>query len=436
MTPKDKLAAARLKAAQAMPYFRAAITGLVPKEAPGLGTFGVTKHGVMLWDPACLERWSVDETATVLVHEVSHLLRDHNGRCERIAGEHQMWNIAGDLEINDDIVAAGMTLPGGQDEGVYPSTFNLDDGLTAEEYYRELDKLPKRKITVVVAGGEGSGDGEGEDGDGQGKNKDGAVGRGKCGGCAGNPGEDEDEVDGKSGRSDVEIERIKRTVAEAIHKEAASGRGTVPAGWQRWANQQLQPPKIPWRQKLARAVRGAVAYRPGAVDLHYTRPSRRQAGVGFGPGKPVLPALRAPIPKVSVIVDTSGSMGDQELLEAVSETRGVLDACGAGVTFCACDAEVHELREVRHWKDVVGLLKGGGGTNFIPAFEALEKRRPRPDVVIFVTDGCGPAPVEPPPYKVIWVLVGPYKQMPYAGDGEVTWGEAILIEGDAAVEAA
>lgn len=428
MTPRDKLAAARLMAIKRMPYFRSAVTGLVPKQAPGLGTFGVTKRGVLMWDPAAIERWSVEEAAGVVLHEISHLLRHHPDRQERMHAEQDLYNIAGDLEINDDLIAGGVKLPG---EGVSPEKFRKDpttkklgldfsDGRTAEEYYRELEKVPRQQV-AQACGGEGDGESEDDGGSGRGKLGEG-VGRGKCGGCAGNPnpGEDEQDADG-GGRSDVEMERIRRSVAEAIVSEAGKGRGTVPGGWQRWAEAQLKPPQIPWRQKLSRAVRGAIAYRPGAVDLHYTRPSRRQAGVGFGPGCPVLPALRAPVPRVAVIVDTSGSMGQEELLDAVSECRGVLNATGAHVTFCACDAAVHELQEVRHWKDVTKLLTGGGGTDFRPAIQAMEQQRPQPGVVIFITDGMGPAPEHPPPFKVIWVLVGPYRQVP------AEWGEIIQL---------
>lgn len=437
MRSRDKLAAARLMAVQAMPYFRAAMLTLVPKKTPGLGTFGVTKNGVLLWDPAALERWSVEETAGVLVHEISHLLRDHNGRHERMAAEPELWNIAGDLEINDDLAKTKLRLP---EDGVMPVKMRalpivkklglrFDDNLTAEEYYRELERLPRTQVAVACGG-----DGDQDDGDGdeqRGKTGQG-VGRGRCGGCAGQAEPGEGEHEGGSGRSQVELERVKRQVAEDIRREAERGRGTVPGGWVRWADQQLKPPQIPWRQKLSRAVRAAVAYRPGAVDYHWTRPSRRQAGVGYGPGKPIMPALRAPVPRVAVIIDTSGSMGTEELTEAMSETNGVLKAVGANIDFCACDAAVQHIKPVRNWRDVSKLMTGGGGTDFRPPLEAMAKRKPRPDVVIFVTDGCGPAPATPPPFKVVWVLVGEHKQKPTAGDwrsGEaVAYGEFVEVK--------
>jgi predicted metal-dependent peptidase len=441
MQANDKLAAARLLAVTKMPYFKAAILGMVPVKVHGLGTIGVTRKGVMVWDPKALDAWTTEQTAGVLIHEAMHLLRLHADRFDKIKGDAQLWNIAADCEINDDLQAARLPLP---NDGCFPNKLGLDEGLTAEEYYRLLEQHVQKQIMKKKGEDQekdienDNEDGEGASSGKQGQEKDESgpqgnrvaealgikpgVGSGQCGGCAGNPNEGEEQHDGRTGRNKLELERMRKQVAEEVRKEAEKGRGTIPGGLRRWAEEYLKPPTIPWRQKLARAVRGAIAYRPGAVDLHYTAPSRRQAGIGFGPGKPILPALRAPIPRVSVIVDTSGSMGAGELNTAISETRGVLDACGANVQFCACDAAVHTLQKVRTWKEAVSLLKGGGGTDFRPAFEAVVKDHPKPDVVIFITDGMGPAPEEPPPCKVIWVLVGPYRSTP------ATWGEIIEID--------
>jgi predicted metal-dependent peptidase len=129
---------------------------------------------------------------------------------------------------------------------------------------------------------------------------------------------------------------------------------------------------------------------------------------------------------VAIAVDTSGSMGAAELTAALREANGVLSAIGADITYLACDADVHELIKVRDVKEMAKRLTGGGGTDFRPVFEALEKVRPIPEVLIFITDGCGPAPPAPPPRtRVIWLLVGPYQQAP------CSWGTQISIDGGA-----
>jgi predicted metal-dependent peptidase len=282
-----------------------------------------------------------------------------------------------------------------------------------EEYYRALEKNAI-KVSIVVkpaagAGWCGSGGGKKVPGEPDSKGKGNA---------------DKKDGEGKSsgGRTEIEIARVKRQVAEAIQK-AAKGRGTIPGGWARWANDQLQPAKVRWQDKLARMTRGSLAYRPGVVDFHYTRPSRRQGGLGFGPGVPILPAYRAPVPQVAFITDTSGSMGTSELQRCAAEGAAVLKATGANINFIAVDAEVHACKSVKTWQEMVSLFKGGGGTNLTPAFDAVAKLKQKPDLIIFATDGGGPVPPTPPKgIRTIWLLVGKHRVKP------CQWGEVVEVD--------
>lgn len=466
LTAREKLVAGRLLCREKAPYFRAAILALIPREAPGLGTVGVTDRGVLMVDYDVIETWSIQEVAGALLHEVGHLLRDHPGRCN---GRHpRLFNIAGDLAMNTDVVKIpGVALPQG---ALFPADFGWDEGLTAEAYYSKvydrvqeqaeqgnddvtlqdiMDPQEENRHADEEADGQGEGKGEGKgkgQGKGQGKAPGKEPGKGKgdlsqagqkpqcgngwCGSGAGRPLPDEpDPGEEGGGRSKAELGRVRKAVAEAIRAEAQKTRGSVPGGWEVWAEEELGAPKVRWQDKLARLTRAAIAWRPGAIDHRYDRPSRRQAGVGFGPGRPILPCFRAPIPRVGVGIDTSGSMSGGELTMAVRETRGILLATGADVEFCACDAAVHELRPVRDHRQVAKLLKGGGGTDFGPIVEAFCARKNPPEVLIIITDGCGPAPAAPPQgVKVIWVLVGKHRSRPYGSAGPISWGDFIEID--------
>jgi predicted metal-dependent peptidase len=226
----------------------------------------------------------------------------------------------------------------------------------------------------------------------------------------------------------------RRSAAQAVKDHAAQhGVGSVPDGWVEWADLQLAAPKVPWEQKLARAIKHAVGSRPGAVDLTWRRRSRLQGGLGFGVGAPVLRGTHAPIPRVGIGVDTSGSIGAEEINRAGSEIEAILKTVQADVDFMAADAAVQSDVRVRSLAQVVANLKGGGGTDFRPMFKRFAEKNPPPEMVVFITDGCGPAPATPPPYAVIWVLVGAYRSRPqmYAGDkpvGECAWGEFIEVD--------
>lgn len=414
MNARDKLATGRLMACNKMRYFRSYIMALVPKETAGLGTFGVTDDGILLWDPKMAEQWSVEEIAAVLIHEVCHLLQKHSTRRDKLASRMgdkfsaEKWNNAADCEINDDLHDAKLKLPSFKTEDgkpagepYIPQKMKLPTGLTAEEYMNLLPDPPKGK------GGKPH------------------VGCGWCGSGAGRPLPNEQPSKGNSkGRSKAEMERAARGVAEAIREAAARGQGNVPAGWARWAEEMMKPPKVRWQDKLSRVTRGSLAYRPGAHDYHYTKPSRRQAGLGYGPGVPILPAMRAPQPKVAVVQDTSGSMGTAELSVGLPEVAAILKSVGGQVDFCACDAAVHVLQPVKHWRELLGLMKGGGGTDFRPAFKALEEKREKPSLIVFITDGQGTFPSHAPNgIKVVWLLCGAH-----IGENAVPFGEAVVLD--------
>jgi predicted metal-dependent peptidase len=201
-------------------------------------------------------------------------------------------------------------------------------------------------------------------------------------------------------------------VARAI-REASQGRGDVPGHLRRWAEEKLRP-RGDWRRELAAAVRRAVADVAGASDYSYRRPSRRQGQVGNG--KVVLPSLRRPVPAVAVVVDTSGSISDTMLTQALAEIRGILEAAGQreGVRVLAVDAAVQSCRRVFRPEQVE--LAGGGGTDMRVGLEAAAKLRPRPNVIVVITDGYTPWPSEPP--RGIRVIVA------HMGDGGAVPGWA------------
>jgi len=385
---------------------------------PGLGTMGVTDRMVGLFDPAAVMEWSIDEVAGGLVHELLHPTNDHHAR--RLGRDPFRWNCACDRAINPMVIDAGFALPKGH---LLPEQIGQPAGQPAESYYLHEPESPPGSPSQA-AGGPGEPGGKGQE---QGRaGPPYTLGAGHCGSGAGNPFPNEPEEADKIGRSDVDIARVRRQIAESIREAAAKsskGVGSVPGSWQVWANVLLTPAKVPWQTELARTIRATATYRPGAVEQTWHHASRRQAGIGYGPGKPRLPALHWPRPQVAVAIDSSGSMGTDEFKLLMPEVDGVLRAIGANVDLLVCDAEVQNLRPVRKVADVAALLKGGGGTDFRPIFDALTQRRPRPEIVIVMTDGWGPAPAEPPAWtRVIWVLVGEGAHEP------CTWGRMIKVE--------
>ena len=151
LSPKLKFAAARLLIREKVPYVRSALLGMVVVWVKGLGTMGVTYDGILMVDEAFVAECTIEEVAGVLYHEVWHVLREHDVRSEAMGCvhpfEHKLSNIAGDAEINDDIMDHPFPLPTlvdpttGQPGGpVLPKNFGAENGRLMEEYYRLLRK--------------------------------------------------------------------------------------------------------------------------------------------------------------------------------------------------------------------------------------------------------------------------------------------------------
>jgi predicted metal-dependent peptidase len=384
----------RLVAYNQMPYYAAGLFALMPVAAPGLGTFAVDKHWRLYMDPAMLvDGWTVQEAGGVLLHELGHLLRVHADRAAMLPQpySHDCWNLAGDAEINDDLLDAGVVLPEGV---VTPQALGCLAHDCAEVYYE--------KLVAEQKGNPDNGSGDSGPGDGSGDGS-GEIGCGSGAGAGAVPGElpAAQEVDGHAGVDEATGGLIRRRIAEAVREAASSGRGTVPAGVRRWAEGVLAPAVVPWNRVLRSIVRRAIADAAGRVQFTYSKPSRR-SGNGL-----IFPTMRGPRVRVSVVVDTSGSMSEGDLRAALSEIKGVLKAGGiAGdrVSVLTCDAETGAAQRISRVEDVV--LTGGGGTDMRVGIAAAEDARPEPNVVVVLTDAETPWPATPSKARLVCVVIG------------------------------
>ncbi|GIE93278.1 vWA domain-containing protein [Paractinoplanes rishiriensis] len=366
----EKLYAARLHATRVRPYLATALFALQPVESSRVPTMAVDKHWRCYVSPAFVAARSIPVLAAVLVHEVSHLLRDHHGRSARYAAQHGRtgpgeslrMNIAADFEINDDVYDESLRRP---PDAAHPGLLNMPAGRLMEEYLDQFSLCPLHGLAWLDCGS--GADGAGREWD---------LG-----------------PDGAHGLTARERDAVRFRVAQGINGQP----GDVPDGWRRWAEEAFHPPQ-PWRELLGAAVRAAAAGSGSGDDYTYGRPARRSAAL---PGV-VLPALRRRPPRVAVIIDTSGSVSDAELGTALLEVTAIGRAAGGGsgqVSVLSCDAAADVAGPIcRTW----GIpLVGGGGTDMRAGFARVLSESPRPDVVVVLTDGQTPWPSRPPCRTVV-----------------------------------
>lgn len=368
-----KLAVARLWAVERHPYMASALWAFHVVESPGIGRVAVDEAWRLYVDPAVIERESVPVLGSLLVHHAGHLLRDHAGRARSLGVDQRLsrdWALAADAEINDDLIASGLRLP--TEDLVEPHRLGWETGRLAEEYF---------------AAREHRHDDDELDPD--------------CGSGADALARDwEMSGEQSSGVPPGERRLLRAQVASDVLRFQREGVGRLSAGWQRWAEDQLEP-KVDWRRVLAAEVRKGLSAVSGRVDYTYRRPSRR-AGVVAGV---VLPAMERPTPEVAVLCDTSGSMDEQLLAQVLAEVDGLLKGVGLGrnrLQVLSVDAAVQTVQRVATARSL--RLRGGGGTDMTVGIEAAAKLRPRPSVLVVLTDGLTPWPADPP--KGMAVVVG------------------------------
>lgn len=392
----EEFSLARLRAAHERPYFAAALFRLIPVMTDKLATLAVDKWWRVYYNNDWLRGHTPIENATAMIHEVEHLLRDHSGRCTMHGCQHELFNVAGDLEINDDLdadprlrLARGLLNPKTWRSDIAKSTevectqldpklFDLPTGLTAEEYYALIEEQVKqlKKMKKLPQCG--------------------SAAHGKR-----DPHELGDPDGEQRGVRPEEGELVRKRVAEDTADYAGKHPGSVSANLQRWAKSVLQP-KIPWQRVLAGMIRGTIARVAGMADYSFHRPGRRQAVFEDF----ITPAFVEPTPNIAIVIDTSGSMGEKELARALAEVKGILRSAGAeeGVKVVCCDAAASTAQRIYSDKQV--QLFGGGGTDMGAGIAAANRLRPTPDFIIVLTDGFTPWPESPPQgSRVIVVLV-------------------------------
>lgn len=146
----------------------------------------------------------------------------------------------------------------------------------------------------------------------------------------------------------------------------------------------------------------------------------------------MLPSLRRPLPRVAVIVDTSGSVSDRDLGSALSEVAGISRAVGVQgdrIAVYSCDAAVQTVQRVCAAQEIA--LAGGGGTDLRKGIARASAAAPRPDVVVALTDGATPWPATQPGCRVVAGIFGSrprYREdREWTGPAVPEWVETVYL---------
>jgi predicted metal-dependent peptidase len=264
-------------------------------------------------------------------------------------------------------------------------------------------------------GSDGAGDGDGgqqgqsssdEDGDeqegkGQGQSSSGQQGQGKR-----KPNFGGGEVRDAEVESEAEVAQAEGEWKMAMANAASFARkqGTLPAGFERWFEEVMQP-RIDWRAATWRWIQEQTQ-----SNYNWNRPNPRLMQTGF-----FMPKLHTTdMGELVVGIDTSGSILEEVFGEMGAELTAIAAQCRPKkVIVLYCDAAVHRVEEFEPGDDIVLNPIGGGGTDFRPVFNWIAENDIQPAGLIFMTDLMGTFPRDEPDYPVLWGVTEPYFNPPF-----------------------
>ena len=307
----------------------------------------------------------------LLAHEAMHYMLAHGLR--RGHRDPQAWNVAADKVINDTLIDAGV----GDfiDGGV---TLDGAREMAAESLYDEND----------------DGDGEGPGG-------------------LGNDIGDPTDADGQP-LDDATIHQLEAEAKiDAIQSaKAAKAVGKLPASIERII-EELVNVTTPWYDILERFMAGKIK-----DGYSWNRPNRRFIARNiYIPGTDYVPKMGP----VVIGVDTSGSIGPDEIAMFNGHINRIIDTCNPEVVHVVyCDYDVAGVDEYTPQDFPVTIqCKGGGGTSFKPVFDWIDNNAIEPECVVYLTDGYGDQSEFTTNHETVWLTTG---------SEAFDWGHVIKFE--------
>ena len=315
-----------------------------------------------------------------VAHELVHVVLEHMWR--RGSRDPRLWNIACDYKVNQYLENEGFTIGAGwlRDRQY--------DNMSEEQIYTAIEKQAD----------EHKKNNPNQEGDGQGK-------------------PDFDDLKDPQGSADEQAkdrEDLRSAVIRAFNTYKAQGHG---GGLAEYLADKVTKVKEPWHEHLRRFMTKMTL-----TESDWRRVNRREL---LRSGVIAAEVGRPTIELVTVIIDTSGSIGQRTLDYFGGHINNILDDVKPKlVRVIYCDAAVNKVEEYTTDMFPVELtMCGGGGTDFRPAFDKIDELGDEPDVAIYLTDTYGTYPDVEPNYPVFWASIYDYERC-----SKPPFGEFLFID--------
>lgn len=384
----------------------------------------------LYYQPELIAATSDENILHIIEHEGMHLLNSHIPRLLKILANEmikekkmlkaQIWNIAADCCVNSQAKLPESLIIGGKPWPLhFPKNHNLPNRKAAEFYYHRLLREIEKKMKQLESSGPDQGQGDGEGGQGEGSGNILPTGKSI----------DDHTFWTKNVKNAADLNSLSRKIDNYIGNVVRESvrnfnkqRGSLPGSVADLIEDILKPPKAPYFQIIRKLVR---ASRFSKFQRAFTKINRKRTYV-FAVNKKnkSLPVI-SPFPgrtrdftfDIDLVLDTSGSMSKDEILEGLSGIKSIIENdryCKVHVT--ENDTQIQKEYDVKKLRDIQFNVRGRGGTILGPALKKCRQRES--DVTLVFTDGecenINEIPRRLIPKKIIWVLSGRgYSDMVY-----------------------
>ena len=348
----DKIIVARVGLLLRHPFFGNLATRLQIQEATDWLPTAATDGRHIFFNREFFTPLTTKQVEFVIAHEILHAVFDHMGRNE--GRDRKIFNIAADYCVNGQLVRDKI--------GEAPPDIKIFHdpkyyGWSAEQVYDELyEKYDEEQLAAIGQMLDEHLDPEGGSGNGQPQ------------------------------YSKEELKKIRDEMREAVMQAAqAAGAGNVPASIARMIKE-LTEPKMNWREILRQQIQSTIKN-----DYSFMRMNRKGWHMNaILPGQQYQETI-----DICVSIDMSGSIGDEQAKDFLSEIKGIMQEykdfkikvwCFDTQVYNEADFDGYSMDEFDEYEPM-----GGGGTDLDANFEYMKEHDINPKKFIMFTDGypCG-----------------------------------------------
>lgn len=321
------------------------------------------------------------ERIALLIHECSHVDRLHLIRGNDF-DDKKRFNMAADLAINSYIDG----LPEG---GLYPQDYRLRKFQTAEWYYDRVDEENKdKKSGKKGKNSKAGGDGEPTDSDSepQEQSADSDEIQKKY---LPEPTTDVHDWDSNGLSLDQQVDVLETAIKRAVEKMGSSA-GILPSH----VIESLQLLKELKTKNWHKELRKFLGRTVNGWERERTW-SKRNRRFGLAEAGTKIAGQK----KLAIAFDTSGSMSQSELNQALAEAVAMVKGgvCGYLIQF---DTQVNKVERLRRHQEVE--VVGRGGTSFTDLMQKVDAMHC--DALVVFTDGDDGDDCVQPKTPVLWVF--------------------------------